>query len=174
MFMKRKDVSRAKKRLLSHALEFHVEKLFSHEEFVAVNKYDFPAHATINTVAAAQILQEEAPWLNNDAGVRSGHIGVILEDQVTGSPAQRGFRLVEFELGYNFAVQLNVLELGGERPPLQLGDAPYHRALRGLLVERFIEVLANEAKEFAPQQENIAGDKFPILPLADKGPVLAA
>ena len=41
---------------LPHGLQFHVEKLFSHEKFVAVGEFGFPAHAAINTVPAAQIL----------------------------------------------------------------------------------------------------------------------
>jgi len=48
--------SQGKQRLLSHTLEFHMEKLFSHEEFVAVNEHDFRAHAAINTIPAAQVL----------------------------------------------------------------------------------------------------------------------
>ena len=42
--------------LLSAILQIHVEKLFSHEEFVAVDEFGFRAHAAINTVPAAQIL----------------------------------------------------------------------------------------------------------------------
>jgi len=41
---------------LSHILQIHVEKLFPHEEFVAVGEHDFRAHAAVNTVPAAQIL----------------------------------------------------------------------------------------------------------------------
>lgn len=165
--------SQAKQRRLSHTLEFDMEKLLSHEEFVAVHEYDFGAHAAIDTIPAAQILQQEASWLSNDAGMRSRHIGVVLEDQVTGGPPQRSFRFVELELGYHFTIQSYMFKHGGERPLLQFRDAPDHRALWGLLVERFIKVLGDEAKEFASQQENVAGNKFAVLPLADKGPVLA-
>ncbi len=48
--------SQGKRRLLSYTLEFHMEKLFSHEEFVAVIEHDFRAHAAINTIPAAQVL----------------------------------------------------------------------------------------------------------------------
>ena len=127
--------AKAKQQLLSHALEFHVEELFSHEEFVTINQYDFRAHAAVNPITAAQILKQETSGLSNDAGVRSRHVGVILEDQVTGGPAQRGFRIVELELGHNLAVQLDMFKFGTERPLLQLGDAPDPRALGGFFVE---------------------------------------
>ncbi len=66
--------------------------------------------------------------MGDDARVRSGHVRVIFEDQVAGGPAQGGFRLIEFELRYNFTIQFDVLKLGGERSLLQLGDGPHRRA----------------------------------------------
>ena len=150
-----------------------MKELFSHEKFIAIDEFNFRPDAAVDPIAAAQVLQNEPSRLGDDTGMRAGHVGIILEDQIPGGAAQGRFRLVEFELGDDLTIQLNMLKFGTNGSLLQLGDIPHHGAFCRPCAGRVVKALCGEPEQFTPQKEYVTGKEFPILPLADKRAVLA-
>ena len=144
------------------------------EKLVATLEFDLISHSAKDAIATPQVLQYEAARLCHDASVDPRHVMIVFEYQIGVRPSQGGFRLFQSKLFNDLTRQHDVFELGSHGTTLQFRwCSPYHRALGGAGVLRFVQALRGESKQILSQEKDIPRDKFGILSLPDERPARA-